>query len=43
MTHMFAAAGLESMRTTELAGGELTVKLWLARRSADSARLRAVS
>jgi len=43
MAHMFAAAGLESMRTTELAGGELTVKLWLARRSADSARLRAVS
>jgi len=42
MTHMFAAAGLESARTIELAGGELTVKLWLARRSTDAPRLRAV-
>jgi ubiquinone/menaquinone biosynthesis C-methylase UbiE/DNA-binding transcriptional ArsR family regulator len=42
MGHWFAAAGLESARTVELAGGELTVKLWLARRSADAPRLRAV-
>lgn len=42
MTHWFAAAGLEPARTVELAGGELTVKLWLARRRADSPRLRAV-
>jgi SAM-dependent methyltransferase len=42
MAHWFAAAGLESVRTVELAGGELTVKLWLGRRSADAPRLRAV-
>ena len=42
MDHMFAAAGLQSARTIELAGGELTVKLWLAHRSADAPRLRAV-
>jgi len=42
MDHMFAAAGLESARTIELAGGELTVKLWLAHRSPDAPRLRAV-
>jgi len=42
MAHWFAAAGLEPARTVELAGGELTVKLWLARRSADAHRLRAV-
>jgi ArsR family transcriptional regulator len=42
MAHWFAAAGLEPARTLELAGGELTVKLWLARRSADAHRLRAV-
>jgi ubiquinone/menaquinone biosynthesis C-methylase UbiE/DNA-binding transcriptional ArsR family regulator len=42
MASWFAAAGLEPARTVELAGGELTVKLWLARRSADTRRLRAV-
>jgi ArsR family transcriptional regulator len=42
MAHWFAAAGLEPARTIELAGSELTVKLWLARRSAESFRLRAV-
>ena len=42
MAHWFAAAGLEPARTIELAGGELTVKLWLARRSADAPRLRVV-
>jgi ArsR family transcriptional regulator len=42
MAHWFAAAGLEPARTIELAGGELTVKLWLARRSAEARRLRAV-
>ena len=43
VTQWFAAAGLKSERTIELAGGELTVKLWLARRTADAPRLRAVS
>lgn len=42
MDHWFAAAGLAPARTVELAGGELTVKLWLARRTADARRLRAV-
>ena len=42
MTHWFTAAGLEPARTVELAGGELTVKLWLASRNAESLRLRAV-
>jgi ubiquinone/menaquinone biosynthesis C-methylase UbiE/DNA-binding transcriptional ArsR family regulator len=42
MAHWFAAAGLEPARIVELAGGELTVKLWLGRRSADAKRLRAV-
>jgi ArsR family transcriptional regulator len=42
MAHWFAAANLEPARIVELAGGELTVKLWLARRSVDSRRLRAV-
>jgi len=42
MAHWFAAAGLQSARTVELAGGELTVKLWLARRNADTRTLRAV-
>lgn len=32
----FAAAGLEARSTEELKGGELTVKLWLARRPAAS-------
>jgi ArsR family transcriptional regulator len=42
MATWFAAAGLEPTRTVELAGGELTVKLWLAQRHADERRLRAV-
>ena len=42
MAHWFAAAELESTRTIELAGGELTVKLWLAQRSTETRKLRAV-
>jgi len=42
MAHWFAAAGLESTQSVELAGGELTVKLWLAGRMVDAPRLRAV-
>jgi ubiquinone/menaquinone biosynthesis C-methylase UbiE/DNA-binding transcriptional ArsR family regulator len=42
MAHWFAAAGLEPVRAIELAGGELTVKLWLARRLAGARRLQAV-
>ncbi|HWI86604.1 MAG TPA: metalloregulator ArsR/SmtB family transcription factor [Sphingomonas sp.] len=42
IAHWFAAAELASIRTVELAGGELTVKLWLARRDAETQRLRAV-
>ena len=42
MAHWFAAAGLESTQAVELAGGELTVKLWLAGRMVDAPRLRAV-
>ena len=39
----FAAAGLAPLLTDELVGGELTVKLWLARREADDRRLKAVA
>lgn len=42
IAHWFIAAGLEPGRAVELAGGELTVKLWLARRVADARRLKAV-
>ncbi len=39
----FAAADLALLAIDELAGGELTVKLWLARRLADHTRLKAVA
>ena len=42
MAHWFIAAGLAPAPAVELAGGELTVKLWLARRVADARRLKAV-
>jgi ArsR family transcriptional regulator len=37
MAQWYAAAGLASDQPTELRGGELTVKLWLARRMTDAA------
>lgn len=43
MLGWFAAAGLETATTDELRGGELTVKLWLARRGAAPSRLKAVA
>jgi ubiquinone/menaquinone biosynthesis C-methylase UbiE/DNA-binding transcriptional ArsR family regulator len=39
----FAAAGLRAAATETLAGGELTVKLWLGERVADDRRLKAVA
>ncbi|WP_315760606.1 metalloregulator ArsR/SmtB family transcription factor [Sphingomonas sp. Y38-1Y] len=36
MLGWFAAAGLSPVRTETLEGGELTVKLWLARRTGDA-------
>jgi SAM-dependent methyltransferase len=42
MAGWFAAAGLAQDRLIELAGGELTVKLWLGRRIAGARRLKAV-
>lgn len=42
MAQWFAAAGLDPTRAVELAGGELTVKLWLARRLPGARRLQAV-
>jgi len=42
MTGWFTAAGLAPELVDELAGGELTVKLWLARQPASEARIKAV-
>jgi len=39
----FAASGLDLAAARELKGGELTVKLWLGRRHAESRRLKAVA
>ena len=43
MLGWFAAAGLQTATTNELRGGELTVKLWLARRDPTPSRLKAVA
>ncbi|MES2097005.1 MAG: metalloregulator ArsR/SmtB family transcription factor [Pseudomonadota bacterium] len=42
MLGWFAASGLAPVRTETLGGGELTVKLWLARKSGEPARVRVV-
>ncbi|WP_420142919.1 ArsR/SmtB family transcription factor [Sphingomonas sp.] len=43
MAGWFVAAGLDPAATETLAGGELTVKIWLGLRRADDRRLRAAA